>query len=499
MGKSRIFLLLLLSFILGVGVASFIVPISAFVLFTLLIGLLAVLVTGFRNPKLRLIGFLGIGFILGLERYFISNPVINPNHISFYNGQKVSFIGVVNAEVDVRKNHQNLTIKAAKIKKPTEQKVAEGKILINTALYPEYHYGDQLQLECFLEKPTLIEDFAYDQYLARFGIYSVCYRPKIEILASSQGLTVLARLYQLKNDFLRKINQTLPEPQASFLAGLLLGVKKGIPEEIMEDFSRTGTTHIVAISGYNITIIGVLMLALCINVGISRKKSFYLVLMALLFFVLVTGAQSSVVRAAVMGGLLLIAKQLGRLSRITNALVLAATLMLLINPKILIFDAGFQLSFLATMGLVYLSPLIEKLFKWLPEYFQIRESFLATMSATIFTLPLILYQFGRLSIVAAIVNILILPVIPLAMGTGFLAGLLSFIWEPLGQIFGWIVWLLLAYIIKVVEIFSGFPFASVDFSSISWIILVFGYSLLLAVIIFWKKQNRSQDTGTVSN
>jgi competence protein ComEC len=294
----------------------------------------------------------------------------------------------------------------------------------------------------------------------------------------------------IKNNFIQNINRQLSEPQSSFLGGLLLGAKRGIPDELMENFNRTGTTHIVAISGYNITIIAVLLLAVCRNLGVPRQRAFWLIIIALVFFMLITGAQSSVVRAVVMGIVMLIAKQLGRLSRITNTLVLTAVIMLICNPKILLFDAGFQLSFLATAGLIYLSPLLERPFAWLPNHFQIRESFIATASATIFTLPLILFQFGRLSLVAVIVNILILPVIPFAMGVGFLSGLFSYIFQPLATVLSWIVWLMLSYIIQVAKIFSQLSFASIDIPGVSLSVLIIGYLVVITpVMIITRKQN----------
>jgi len=430
---------------------------------------------------MRLVLLCCIAIVMGIWRYDLSQPSITDKHIAFYNGTEKTFSGKIVEEPDIRKEHVKLTIKPDNF---------AGKVLLNTALFPEYKYGDFLEIKCNLETPEKIEDFAYDKYLSRFGIYSICYRPYIRIVSHKNGSAILSWLYDIKGGFVETINKLLPEPQASFLGGLLLGAKRGIPEGLMEDFNRTGTTHIVAISGYNITIIAVLMLALCKNVGIPRKKAFWIIILALLFFLLITGAQASVVRAVIMGIVVLIAKQLGRLSRITNALILTAVIMLIINPKILIFDAGFQLSFLATMGLIYLSPLLEKPLSWLPEKFQIRESFLATLSATIFTLPLILFQFGRLSIVALVVNVLILPVIPISMGLGFGAGLLSSIWMPLGKIFAWAVWLILTYIIRIVELFSMVPFASIIIPELSWVMLVFGYVLLVAGMRFFSSKRK---------
>ena len=177
------------------------------------------------------------------------------------------------------------------------------------------------------------------------------------------------------------------------------------------------------------------------------------------------------------------------MSRITNTLALAAFIMVLVNPKVLVFDAGFQLSFLATMGLVYLSPIIERGLKKIPDVFELRMSLVATLSATISTLPLILFQFGRLSTVALLVNMLILPLIPVAMAVGFLMGILSLVWLPLGQLFAWIAWAILSYVILVVETFAKFNFASFEIAQVSWLWLVGGYGFLVFIIIKLRKRS----------
>ncbi|MFA6391601.1 MAG: ComEC/Rec2 family competence protein [Patescibacteria group bacterium] len=484
MGKSRIFLYFLVSFICGIGIASFGADIDPFFTYVLFFGLTVVLVFIWQKKLWRLLLLCLLGIIIGIWRFNLSKPNISEQHIAFYNGSEKEFRGIIIEEPDVRKEQVKLTVR------PESH---AGKVLLNTQLFPEYQYGDRLEIKCNLEAPEKIEDFAYDKYLSRFGVYSICYRPKIKVISQNNGSRVLSHMFGIKNKFIQNINRQLPEPQSSFLGGLLLGAKRGIPDDLMENFNRTGTTHIVAISGYNITIIAVLLLSACKNLSIPRKRAFWLIVTALLFFMLITGAQSSVVRAVVMGIVMLIAKQLGRLSRITNTLVLTAVIMLVINPKVLIFDAGFQLSFLATMGLIYLSPMLEKIFTRLPNIFQIRESFIATTSATIFTLPLILFQFGRLSVVAILVNILILPIIPFAMGVGFLTGLLSFIFPPLATVFSWIVWLMLAYIIKVVELFSDLQFASINISEFSLAMLIAGYLLIAVLMIIVARRQKRFD------
>jgi len=480
--KAKTFLIISLFFIFGVGLRSFFeIPI----LFSYTLSLLGVIliVLFWKSKYLKIIGFGLIFIVLGFLRYEISIPQVDASKIQFYNGQEVSFIGVVSQEPDQRKSHVKLTIDTKGL---PEDKEVSGKVLVNTYLYPEYEYGDRLEIFCELQKPEKIEDFAYDKYLARYDIYSVCYRPTIKLLKKNQGNFLMANLFKIKNKFVLSVQKSLPEPQASFLGGLILGAKKSIPDDLMQDFNRTGTTHIVALSGYNITIIAVMIMNLCKSLWISRKKSFWISVIAITFFILITGASASVVRAGIMGILVLSASQLGRISRITNALVFAALVMILFNPIILIFDAGFQLSFLATCGLVYLSPKLEKYFKKLPNIFGLRENLVATLSAIILTTPLILYQFGRLSIVAPLVNVLILSVIPLSMSIGFILGIIGLIWLPLAQVVSWLAWVILSYVIFIVETFARINWVSLEIGKIHWIWLLVFYSFT-SLILFKKR------------
>jgi len=500
LSKAKIFLIIGLAFIIGVGIGS-LFELPFLLVYCGAFGGLIMTALFWSNRKWRMAG-LGLIFIcLGIMRYEYALPQAVEQDIQFYNDQEVRVAGIVSQEPDVRKDHVKLTVKAVYGLENTPEQVS-GKILLKIALYPEYRYGDLVDAKCKLQAPEPLSfetesgtrDFAYDKYLARFDIYSVCYRPKISLIAHDQGNTIMSGLLSIKNKFVKAVQMSLPEPQASFLGGLILGAKKAIPDDLMESFNRTGTTHIVALSGYNITIIAILILNLCKRLWISRKKSFWVSLFAITFFVLITGAQASIVRAGIMGMLVLLATQLGRMSRITNTLILAAVVMIIVNPKVLVFDAGFQLSFLATIGLVYLSPILKKFFTWLPNKFEIQQSMVATLSAIIFTTPLILYQFGRFSIVAPLVNVLILPAIPVAMGLGFITGLLALIWQPLGQIFGWIVWVILSYIIFIVETFAKIDFASFEIASISWAWLVAGY-VALGFVLFINKKTAGKVTA----
>lgn len=510
MSKSKIFFYSCLFFIVGVGLASYLsLPLwTAFVIFIAGCGFLffgwpvsstsASMVGGPENHPLPLlckegsnrkifiiIGLGGIFLFLGTLRFAAGTPAADENQISFYNGDKFTFSGIVAAEPDTRENGVKLKIQSEKLKVGGGERKVDGNILVSAGLYPVYHYGDELEIKCKLQKPEPIEDFAYDKYLAKENIYSLCYWPEIKFLKSGEGNNLVAGILWVKEKLVATVNRILPEPQAAFLGGLLYGAKRGIPQSLMDMFSTTGTTHIVAISGYNITILAVLLLQITKSVGVGRKKSFWIALAGILFFVILTGAAASVVRAAIMGMLVLFASHVGRISKIQNALLLAAAVMLIFNPKILVFDVGFQLSFAATIGLVYLSPIFEKYLEKVPSIFGVKESFATTMAAIVFTLPLILYTFGRVSFIAPLANILILPMIPIAMALGTIAVFGGILFSGLGQIIGWLAWLVLSYIIEVVKFLAKIPWASGEAGKMHWIFLIIFYFLISWFI--WRK------------
>lgn len=437
-------------------------------------------------------GFCGLIFIFGVWRFMISAPETNSNQLQFYNDQPEAtvFEGIVVAEPDIREDRIKLTVLAEKIYLDKDHTIkAKGKILVTVPRFPKYNYGDKLKITCLIKTPAEFDDFSYKNYLAKSDIYSVCYHPKIERLSSNHGSTFLGALLFVKDKFKDTIGQILPEPHASFLSGMLLGIKKGIPQNLKDAFNFTGTSHIIVISGLHITIIAGLLMYFAQGVlFLPRRYAFWFAVLGLLFFIALTGARPSAIRAGIMGGLVLLAMYSGRLSDVKNAILFAACIMLLINPKVLRFDIGFQLSFLATIGIVYLSPYFENILKFIPKIAKFRDAAMMTLSAQILTAPVILYNFERLSLIAPVANILILPLIQVTMVLGFFAGFLGIFWLILGKIVACIVWLLLSYEIFVVEWLAKIPYASLEIKKIwpGWILV---YYIGIA-ILFWYLQKR---------
>lgn len=479
LSKSKIFLILCLSFILGVFLGKYInqmIMAIAAMIFVMMSSLF------WENKIVRILAFCGIVAALGAFRF--ASLVSQENQLAPFYSQKIEAKGIVREEPDVRSSKIYLTVSDLVV----GQQPVEGKVLLSVSRFPEFNYGDEINFTGKIQEPRDAEvkgEFSYKNYLSRFGISAVMYYPKIEVINVGQGNMIKSKLLSFKNHLVTKLNLLLPEPENSFLLGILLGLRRTIPQGLLEQFNITSTTHIIALSGFNITIIAWAIDSVLLWF-LSRRVSFAVSLLAILAFIIMTGASASVVRAGIMGAIGMLALNIGRVNQITNALVLAASLMLLQNPKILHFDVGFQLSFAAMLGLIYLAPLFKHWRHRVPKF--INTVLVPTLAAQIFTLPILLYNFDRISLIAPLTNVLVLPLIPVAMLLGFLTSGLSLIFLPLAQLAAWLTWVVLAYVIKVVELTSKIPLASMELKNVHLIFLVIYYLILVKII--WKDQQR---------
>ncbi len=488
MSKSKIFFWICTSFVVGIFLSSFFeIPVLCKLVFAFICTVLVVVF--WRNSKVKVVGLCGLVLLFGI--WYFQRTQTSSSPLQVYNDkEKITFQGIVVKEPDVRTDKTQLTVEITQV--PRESGAREsskklGKILVVLPRALQYQYGDKLEMTGKLKTPKEDEDFSYKDYLARYGIYSICYYPKSKLISPGHGNPVLRVLLTGKNRLKETINSILPEPQASYLSGMLLGQKKAMPQEVREWFNRCSTTHITVISGMHVSIVAALLMNLALAIYLSRRQAFWFAIAGITLFVILTGAQASAVRAGIMGGLVLLAMYSGRLSDIKNAILCAAMGMLLINPQVLKFDVGFQLSFLATIGIVYLSPYIKKGLKLFPQTFKIRDSASMTLSAQVMTLPLILFHFGRISLIAPLANVLILPFIPLTMMLGFVSGILGLAWLFLGKVAAWFAWLFLTYEILVVRELSKIPFASIEIKNI-WIGLLVVYYLVLFGWLWWVRR-----------
>lgn len=284
-----------------------------------------------------------------------------------------------------------------------------------------------------------------------------------------------------------KIDQILPRPESALFGAMVFGYQKEISKDLKNDFNRTGTTHILAISGMNISIVVLMLMNFGLMIGLWRRQAFWLALVGIVVFILLVGSPASAARAGVMGALLLWAKNQGRLVLVWRPIVLAAFFMTIFDPSLLMFNIGFQLSFLAVMGIAYFNNFWSHVFKWIPLKFA-RELISVSMAAQITTWPIILYNFGTVSLISPIANIFIVPLLTPIMFLGL--GFVLVFWSTLlAQLFLWPAWLILHFVVKLVYWFGAIPWASVNFGTGGLVLILIYYPLLFWLWRFLEKRN----------
>ncbi len=441
-----------------------------------------------------------LAFCCGGARYTAALPDWRDTQfIGAHNDREfqIELTGIVVNLPDRRDHYTYLRLAAEQISPRFENNPisAKGLVLVRTTPQTEAAYGDRVQAIGFLQTPPEAEEFSYRDYLARQGVYSYLPNAKIEVTAHNQGSRFYRAIYQLKEKAHRTIYQLWPDPEASLFAGILLGIETGIPQPVQEAFKETGTTHIIAISGFNIAIVAALF-ANGFGKILGPRNGALAATLAIGLYTILVGADAAVVRAAIMGGLSLLARQAGRRQTGINTLAFTAAVMSLHNPHTP-WNVGFQLSFAATLGLIlYADPLgraftrlaarrlSEKTAKKLAG--PVGEYFLFTFAAQITTLPIMAYHFGAVSWSAFLANPVILPVQPPIMTVGGLALILGLIWLPLGKIAAPLAWPFVLFTIRVVEFFGENLRGALPIGrfGILWVILF--YSILLTLTFGWQ-------------
>ena len=434
---------------------------------------------------------------LGGVRYLASLPDFSdPHHIAAYNQSEAQMLvtGLVHSLPEVRDTGTYLRVEAEKIHPDgdLENLDVRGLVLVTTGTTKAFQYGDRIRIRGYLETPPEDEDFSYRDYLARQGIYTLIRNAKVSTLETGQGNWFMGLIYKLKAKALENIYQLWPDPEASLFAGILLGVEYNIPEAVQIAFKETGTSHIIAISGFNIAIVAGLF-ARSFGRWLGPYKGGMAALAGIALYTLLVGADAAVVRAAIMGSISLLAGLVGRRQGGVYALGVTAGLMSMVNPHTL-WEVGFQLSFAATLGLILYADPLSRAFirwtsRWIPETTAekiagpVGEFFLFTFAAQITTLPLMAFYFGGISWIAFLANPVILPVQPAIMILGGLSLVFSLVWLPIGRIFAPLAWPFVLFTIRVVEFFGDHFKGSLpigDFS-LGWLV---GLYLVLMVTTF---------------
>ena len=383
-------------------------------------------------------------------------------------------------------------------------------IRMKTKPYPRFKFDDRVVFSGKLLKPLNFLDkadpgrsFDYEGYLAKSDIFyemksaDVTFAGGLEGAAASGKGNILMTsidhltsfLFSLKRRFVSNLEKTLGEPHAALASGLVVGEKAALGNDLLNDFRTVGLIHIVVLSGYNITIVGDAMRRML--TFLPRIWGISIGGIGIALFGVLVGGGATVIRSCFMAGIALSADIIRRDYNVARALIFAGLIMLIQSPMILLHDPSFQLSFLATMGLILLASPIEKRIKFIPDKFGMRGIISATIATQIFVSPYILYMMGNLSIIGMVVNILVLPLIPATMLFVFLTGATGMLSIPVAQVFAWVTHILLSYELFMVRTFAKLPFASVHLPAFSkWWVVGF-YAAFFAIYLLLKNYHRS--------
>lgn len=485
---------LIFGFIAGIWIGSFVKLTLGLALIILALAGLFYFYKYFVPKENHRVLFLAMVFVLGALCGFVRVSFSNlyaHSQLDSFAGKKISAQGIIVDEPDERESNVKLTVRLSQIGNTPMSE----KILVTAPLYPQLHYGDKIQLDTVLELPKNIDSpdgriFDYAGYLKARGIWYTTKFAAPKLVSSGHGAIIQNVLFKLKEAFTAAIGRVLPEPESSLMGGLLLGAKQSLGKKLLAEFQLSGVSHVVVLSGYNIVIVAESIIAFLAFVFpfLSKNISFGLGGLCVLLFTLASGGGASAWRATIMVLVALFAKRTNREYSAGKAFGLAVVLMLILNPLLLVFDPSFQLSVLATIGLIFVSPYVEPYVRRIPKKYGLREIISSTIATQIIVLPYLIYTTGIVSLVSLPVNILILGTIPLTMFFGFLCGSIGLFSFWLSFIPAFFAYILLWYQLTIVHIGATLPFGALTLPAFSPIILIFVYAIIFAGLYFLKKK-----------
>ncbi|MBI2859711.1 MAG: ComEC/Rec2 family competence protein [Chloroflexi bacterium] len=416
--------------------------------------------------------------------------------LEWYFGGLVTVTGTVEDEPDPRGNYVMLRLDVSKVREEGRWSEATGRVLIRAGPYPSYRKGDWL---------TATGKISPASGSTGTGAPLMAY-PRIELERAARGPLSWARA--ARDRLSSSLSLALPEPQAAIGKAMLLGERTSIPRDLNVAFARTGTMHTLAISGWNLTIVAGVLLAVALRVLGKRRFIYVWVVMAGLWgYAVLTGMYAPVLRAAVMATIFLLAVYFGRQGSAFVALSVAAAAMLAFQPE-LIRSVSFQLSFVSMAGLSLLSPVIREILERAgaplvrnqdylgPTSEFVLETVSVTLAATIATLPLLAYYFGMVSVVSVAANLAVFPAIPFIMLTSGMAAIAGLLSSGAAWFFGWLAAPFLSYMIGAVRLFDKFPLASWTTGTFSpWWILAY-YAVLGSLVMVLKRSPSRDITGS---
>lgn len=435
--------------------------------------------------------FLGLGVGQG-RVMLISYPDISPLYT--LEQQKIVVRGVVGREPVSDGEFQNILVRTREFSFGSTTKPLVTGVLVKTHAYPEFKYGDVVEARGTLKVPGNIENedgrtFDYQMFLFKDRITHTLSFASIK-KTGQEGNMVPRTLFGVKRYFVQSIRNVIPEPEAGLLAGILLGTDT-LPKNTKDEFRIAGLSHIIVLSGYNITIVAesLLKIVSLVSVRFAFGASF----IGVMLFVLMAGAGASAVRAGIMAGIALVGRHFGKTYNASRALLVAVWGMCFWNPFIVLYDPSFHLSVIATCGIMYVTPIVEKYISFVTKHFGLRELSATTLGAQLSVLPYILYMSGNFGVFVFPANFLVLPFVPLTMLLGFLTAVFGFVSRVIGLIPGIPTYMLLWWDLFIAHLVSKLPFANIHLPYIPLSLLIVSYIIAAYLVYRFHVKNTKQN------
>ena len=437
------------------------------------------------------IGALGVLLVFGAALRYEDGVPAEPPLAAVNDGDAVTVRGVVVDGPDPQGTSQVYRVDVDERLNDDAWQPEAGGVLLRAPLYPEFEYGDYVEFTGELATPENFDDFDYRAYLLRRGVSSIVEYPEIALLDDNTGSRYQEFLHDLRNELSDTISRSLPEPEASLASGVLLGAGSDLPYTLRSDLNTTGTSHIVAVSGQNVTIIAVVVIA-ALTWVIGRRPAAWAALLAIVGYAVLVGLEASVLRATIMGAIWILSIIVGRQNTAWIGIAVAAAIMTAIDPQV-VHDVAFQLSFASILALSVLGAPLERIMRKAVKRWPSVESFPGTRAAILlvamtlasmaFTVPITLLNFQQVSIVAPLANLLAVPAFVAVLGTAAVVAVAGLVSEPLGDIAAFAAWPPAAYMLFVIDAFASIPKAALE---ITWFRLEYAiaYYVVLAALVY---------------
>lgn len=451
----------------------------------------------FEKQILFSIALVFIGLSFGQGRVLlISYPDIFP--LQTLVEQKIVVRGVVSREPVSDGEFQNVLVRTSELVVASSTQPLVTGILVKTHAFPEFRYGDVVEAYGTLRVPGSIENedgrtFDYQMYLFKDGVSHTLSSASVKKIGS-EGNSILKVLFGVKREFVQSIRNIIPEPEAGLLAGILLGTDT-LPKTIKDEFRTAGLSHIIVLSGYNITIVAESLFKM-ISL-FSMRFAFGVSFIGVVLFVLMAGAGASAVRAGIMASIALVGRHFGKSYDASRALLLAVWGMSMWNPFIVLYDPSFHLSVIATYGIMYVTPIVEKYLSFVTKRFGLRELSATTLGAQLAVLPYILYMSGNFGIFAFPANFIVLPFVPLTMLLGFFTAVFGFISRFIGLIPGVPTYMLLWWDLFIAHLVSRLPYANIHLPYIPLYFLIIFYVVAACFVYHFHARQNPSGTNVV--